>query len=113
MATTHSSANIFETFIQFSRDDNRPCCCLTQGDEFLTSMASTHSSAKMFETFEQAQNAIELVTTAYRAYMDKLYEVYPQVSTNWATPPPHQTPYPSSIHQRSATCPLDRFMQPV
>jgi len=57
------------------------CIMPDTGDEFLTSMASTHSSAKMFETFEQAQNAIELVTTAYRAYMDKLYEVYPQVLT--------------------------------
>lgn len=98
-------------FIRLLQTKTDHAAALPQGDEFLTSMASTHSSAKTFETFEQAQNAIELVTTAYRTYMDKLYEVYPQVSSDWMTPPPHPTRPPFLCSSAATpTCPLQRVV---
>lgn len=44
------------------------------------SMVSTHQGAQTSETAEQAASAVELLSVVYRMYMERLSEVYPEVS---------------------------------
>ena len=66
-------------------------------------MATTHTSAKTLETFEQAATSIQILTAAYRTYMDKLYEAYPQACT--LTTPPRCRRRPRSRPLSRPFCP--------